>query len=121
MVVVGTSYIVDTQGVLGAVGPTGPTGATGATGSVGPAGTTGYRGVTGSGLISPYASTGDVAGAVIQDSIWFYLEDGSTLGASGFRGPDTSDELDDGAIVIKNSVIGSTHGQIFRQYVVRRC
>jgi len=117
MVVVGRSYIVDTQGVLGAVGATGPTGAAGAAGAAGPAGTTGYRGVSGAGLIAPYATTGGVTAAVIQDSIWFYLEDGSTLGASGFRGPDSSDELDDGAIVIKNSVIGSTHGQIFRQYV----
>ena len=118
MVVVGSSYIVDTQGVLGAVGLTGSTGATGATGATGPDGTTGYGGVTGTGLSGPiYASTGDVAGAVIQDSMWFYLTDGTTLGASGFRGPDSSDELGDGAIVIKNTIVGSTHGQVFRQYI----
>ena len=53
MVVVGSSYIIDTRGVLGAQGPTGPTGATGATGATGPAGTTGYKGVDGTGLSGP--------------------------------------------------------------------
>ena len=118
MVVVGSSYIIDTQGVLGAQGPTGPTGATGATGATGPAGTTGYRGVTGTGLSGPiYATAHDISGAVIQDAMWFYLTDGTTLGASGFRGPDTNGELGVDAIVIENTITGATHGQLFRQLV----
>ena len=129
----GSSYIPDTR----TVGPRGITGPEGSSGPVGPEGTVGITGTTGAvgvglsgptyayaGYFSPGQTHGNMTGTGNQcgeglcataDSIIFILTDGSTLGATGFRGATSSSNLATNPFHIENTITGagSTLGEIF--------
>lgn len=113
---VGNSYIPDIKG-QGPIGPIGLTGATGATGSTGETGPTGASGAIGIGLSgATYAFAGQIAGGDTNDSVIFILSDGSTVGASGFKGTTTGIH-ETIPFVITNAIEGDNFGSIFKERV----
>jgi hypothetical protein len=130
MPVRGSSYIPDTRtvGPRGITGNEGPSGPTGPDGTVGPIGATGADGIGLSGPTYAYAGyysfgeldqdCGDGLCAT-SDSIIFILTDGSTLGATGFRGAMSDSNLATNPFHIENTITGagSTLGEIFKERI----
>lgn len=113
MTPIGSSFIPDIKG-RGPEGPTGNTGPTGATGNTGETGGVGLVGIQGVGLSGPtFAFAGSIAGGDTNDSIIFILTDGSTVGASGFRG-ETAEFHGTIPFTIENAIEGNDYGNIYK-------